>query len=136
MLRYKRIQSQFFTDTFFVTKTAKSSRGHTCAQIFVSDKSFVEVYLMRSKSEFGDALNMFCKEVGVPTTLVVDPSGEQTSGKVKKFCNQVGLSLRILEESTQWANRAELYVGLLEELIQHDMSCSNSPMKLWDYCAK
>ena len=75
MLRYKRIKSQFFTDTFFVTKSATSSRGHTCAQIFVSDKSFVAIYLMKSKSEFNDALQMFCKEVGVPATLVIDPSG-------------------------------------------------------------
>ena len=30
MLRYRRINSHIFTDTFFVTKKAKSMRGHTC----------------------------------------------------------------------------------------------------------
>ena len=136
MLRYRRIQSQFFTDTFFVTKQGKSIRGYTCGQVFVSDKGYLAIYLMKSKSEFYDALHLFCKEVGVPITLVVDPSGEQTSNKVRKFCHQVGLTLRILEESTQWANRAELYIGLLKEAIRRDMRESDSPLVLWDYCAE
>ena len=47
MLRYKRIKSEFYTDTFFVTGKARSIRGYTCMQIFVSDKGFVKVYPMR-----------------------------------------------------------------------------------------
>jgi hypothetical protein len=42
MLRYKRIHQHFFMDTFFATKKAgKSTRGHTCMQLFVTDKGFV-----------------------------------------------------------------------------------------------
>jgi hypothetical protein len=136
MLRYKRINSQFFTDTFFVTSTGKSTRGNSCAQLFVSDKGFVAIYPMESKRQFKDALHRFCKDVGVPATLLVDPSGEQTSKKVRKFCHQVGTTLKVLEESTQWANRAELYIGLFKESIRQDLSKTNSPMKLWDYCAE
>ena len=136
MLRYRRIQSYFFTDTMFVTKAAKSTRGNICLQLFVSDKGFVAVYPMESKSDFPDALHLFCKEVGVPISLVVDPSGEQTSRLVRRFCNQVGTTLRILEESTQWANRAELYIGLLKKAIRRDLRESNCPMVLWDYCAQ
>ena len=36
--------------------------------------------------------------------LVVDPSGEQTNENVKYLHYQIGTKLRILEESTQWAN--------------------------------
>ena len=136
MLRYRRIDSQFFTDTFFVTARGKSSRGHTCMQIYVSDRGYVALYPMTSKGEFIDTLRMFCKEIGVPFGLVVDPSGEQTSREVKKFCHQVGTSLRILEESTQWANRAELYIGLLKESIRKDIRQTNCPMRFWDYCAE
>ena len=39
-VRYRRISSKFFTDTLFATKMAKSLRGNTCAQIFVSDKNY------------------------------------------------------------------------------------------------
>jgi hypothetical protein len=136
MLRYKRINSQFFTDTFYITAKGKSSRGNTCAQLFVSDKGYVAIYPMSSKSQYKDALHLFCKEIGVPISLIVDPSGEQTSKAARNFCNQVGTTLRILEESTQWANRAELYIGLFKESIRQDLSRTNSPMKFWDYCAE
>ena len=101
MLRYKRINSQFYTDTFFVTGSTKSTRDNTCAQLFVSDKGFVAIYPMKSKGEFPSALKLFCKEIGVPITLVLDPSGEQRSKEVRTFCNKVGTTLRVLEESTQ-----------------------------------
>ena len=136
MLRYRRIQSYFFTDTMFVTASAKSTRGYTMMQVFVSDKGFIAVYPMERKKDFHDCLQVFCKEIGVPISLVVDPSGEQTSKAVKRFCNQVGTTLRILEEHTQWANRAELYIGLLKESIRKDLRKSNCPLVLWDYCAQ
>ena len=46
------------------------------------------------------------------------------------------MTLRVLEESTQWANRAELYIGLLKEAIRKDLRTSNCPLVLWDYCAE
>ena len=57
MLRYRRIQSVFFTDTMFATSKAKSTRGNTCFQVFVSDKGFVAVYPMKSQSDFETALH-------------------------------------------------------------------------------
>ena len=42
MLRYKHLNEHFFMDTLFATSKAKKSlRGHTCAQLFVTDKGFV-----------------------------------------------------------------------------------------------
>ena len=39
MPHYKHIQDYFFMDTFFATKKGgRSSRGHTCCQLFVTDK--------------------------------------------------------------------------------------------------
>jgi hypothetical protein len=136
MLRYKRINSHFFTDTFFVTKKAKSQRGNSCMQLFVSDKGFVYVVPMKSKSEFPFALKQFAKEIGVPLALISDPSGEQTSKEVKKIAREMDLTLKLLEESTQWANLAELYIGLMKESIREDMRTSDSPLIFWDYCAE
>jgi hypothetical protein len=52
MLRYKRIKEYFFMDTFYAAKHGgKSSRGHTCCQLFVTDKGFAYVVPMRSKGE-------------------------------------------------------------------------------------
>ena len=111
MTRYKRLESIFFTDTFFVSKSAKSLRGNTCAQLFVSDKGYIALYPVTLKSDFYDALHLFCKKVGTPDKLICDPSGEQTSKRVKNFCQQIGNKLRILEESTQWASCAERHIG-------------------------
>ena len=121
MLRYKRIQSVFYSDTMFAKPKAKSLRGNKCCQVFVSDKGFVAVYPMKTQSEFQDALHWFCKQVGVPIILVVDGHKAQTSNKTKQFCLQVGTTLRVLERGTPWANRAELYIGLLKEAVCKDM---------------
>ena len=40
MLRYRLLNSFFFTDTIYVTKKAKSKRGNLAMQLFVSDKGF------------------------------------------------------------------------------------------------
>jgi hypothetical protein len=82
MLRYKRIISTFYTDIMFATDKAKSTRGNKCCQLFVSDKGFVAVYPMETISQFEDALQLFCKEVGVPATMVADPHRSQTKKSV------------------------------------------------------
>ena len=102
-----------------------STRGNSCCQVFVSDRSFVALYPMKSQTQFQDALHWFCKQVGVPQTLVVDSHKSQTSNQVKRFCDQIGTVLRILETETQWANRAELYIGLLKEAIRKDLQASD-----------
>jgi hypothetical protein len=65
MLRYKRIHTHFFMDAFFATLTArKSSRGHTCMQLFVTDKGFVFLVPMKSKKQVPAALKIFAKAIG------------------------------------------------------------------------
>ena len=71
MLHYKRIQDYFFMDTFFATKKGgRSSRGHTCCQLFVTDKGFLYVVPMRRKSEVLQAVKQFAKEIGAPTSII------------------------------------------------------------------
>ena len=135
-LQYRRINSNFFTDTFFVIAKAKLTRGNTAMQLFVSDKGFVYVVPMKTKGEFCNALAMFAKEVWVPNALIMDPSGEQTSKKAKKLCHNIGTKQRILEESTQHANVSERYVGIAKTSIRRDMRISDCPMVFWDYCAE
>jgi hypothetical protein len=85
MLRYKWINTHFFTDTFQAKMKCTSLRGYQYCQLFVSDKGFIFVVFMRKKSEFPLTLKAFAKEIGVPSSLIVDPSGEQTSKAVKTF---------------------------------------------------
>ena len=110
MLQYKCIQDYFFMDTFFATKKGgQSSRGHTCCQLFVTDKGFLYVVPMRRKSEVLQAIKQLAKEIGVPSSIIADMSGEQMSHDVRKFCNDIGTTLRALEECTPWSNKADVY---------------------------
>ena len=137
MLRYKRINEHFFMDTFFATKKAgKSSRGNNCMQLFVTDKGYVYVVAMKSKGDVPLALKVFAKEIGAPDAIICDAAGEQTSHELKRFCQQMGTTLRVLEEGTPWANRAELYIGLIKEAVRKDMKDSDCPLAFWDYCAE
>ena len=85
MLRYRQIKSQFFTDTFFLTAKAKSTRGYTNMQIFVSDKGYVKVYPMKSLTKYPSALRQFAKEVGAPDILVANPHKSHASKEVMDF---------------------------------------------------
>ena len=43
----------------FAIRLAKSLRGNTCAQIFVSDKDYVALYPMKKEAEYFLALKEF-----------------------------------------------------------------------------
>ena len=79
---------------------------------------------------------MVCKEIGVPVALIMDPMEKQSSKAVKKFCNEIGNTLRWLEYPTQWDKLAEKYIGLTKESVRKDMRDSDSPIILWDYFAE
>ena len=42
----------------------------------------------------------FAKEIGAPTSIIADMSGEQMSHDIRKFCNDIGTTLWALEEGT------------------------------------
>jgi len=93
MLQYRRVTEYFFMDTFFATKKAgKSSRGHTCCQLFVTHKGFVYVIPMKSKAEVLQAVKQFAKEIGAPDAIICDMAGKQTSHALKRFCQEISTS--------------------------------------------
>ena len=82
---------------------------------------------MRSQSEFQQALHWFCKEVGVPASLVMDRHKTQRNLSTKKFFHQVGTIMRVLKVDTPWVNQAELYIGLLKEAVCRDLKIPMLP---------
>ena len=44
------------------------------------------------------------------------------------------MTLCILEESTQWADLAEIYTGLIKQAVCKDLAESNTSLVLLDYC--
>jgi hypothetical protein len=56
----------------FATAKAKSLRGNTCVQIFVSDKDYPAIYPVKKEANYILALKEFPKDVGVPDVLTCD----------------------------------------------------------------
>ena len=52
---------------------------------------------MKSKSEVLHAVKEFAKEVGAPNMIVSNPSREQMSQPLRKFCSQIGTALKHIE---------------------------------------
>ena len=89
---------------------------------------------MKDQQSYILALKEFAKDVGASEVLVCDVHLTQKQHVVKEFLLQIGTS--VLEVKTQWANWAELYIGLIKEATRKDMKATGSPVVLWDYCMK
>jgi hypothetical protein len=60
-------------DTFFaMKKSRKSSRGHSCMQLFVTNKGFVYVVPVTAKDDVPKAIKLFAKEIGAPDAIICD----------------------------------------------------------------
>ena len=133
--RYRHLKDNIFMDTMIASKSrGKSTRGNTCAHIMVTDKGFIAAYPLPKRAFVKHAIRRFCKTIGVPACFICDPAGEQTSKEVKAFIRDVGTTLRVLEEGTQWANRAELIIGHLKAGVRRTMKDAGVPLPFWDYC--
>ena len=77
----------------------------------------VYVVPMRSKSEVPNAVKQFAREVRAP----------QTSDCLKKFCQSIGTSLRVLDEGTPWSILAELYIGITKDSVRNNMNTPAHP---------
>ena len=70
MLRYKRTHECFFMDTIFATnKGGQSSWGNTCCQLFVTDKGYLYMVLMKQRLEVLVATKQFVKDVGASNNM-------------------------------------------------------------------
>jgi hypothetical protein len=85
--------------------------------LYVTDKGFVYVVPMKKESEVLQAVKQFAKEIDAPDALICDAARAQMSQDMRKFCNEIGTTLRALEEGTSWSNKAELYIGLIKEVV-------------------
>ncbi len=84
MLRYRRLQHPVFTDTMF--SNTYLCRHNKCTKVFASDFGWVRVYPMKIKGEAHKALSLMFQCEGVPPSMVMDGSKEQTLGE---FCGSL-----------------------------------------------
>ena len=78
---------------------------------------------MQRKYEVLQAIKQFAKEIGAPTLIIGDMSGEQMSHDVRKFCNDIGTTLWALEEGTHGPTK--LNCILVSSRRQSERTCVN-----------
>ena len=76
----------------------KSLSQNTSFQLFVTDKGYIFVCLLEKESDVLLALKQVAKDVGVPEDLVTNGTKSETSAEFKRFCINVGTTLKILEK--------------------------------------
>ena len=109
-------------DHFFATKkSGKSMRQNICCRIFVTDKGFAYVVPVKSKSYALKAVKQSEKKIGAPYAIIADPSKEHKSKELQHFLTKIGSTLRILDENTPSANKAELYIVITKESAKRYM---------------
>ena len=81
-------------------------------------------------------MKQFAKKIDVSDTIIADSIEEHKRKDLKNFLNKIETFLRLLEKSTPWANKAELYIGLIKKTVRKDIIDTNSPIPLWDYCVE
>ena len=91
------------------------------------------MYPVKVEHVFISTLQAFNKYVGVPSVLVCNGAKTQTKIEVKDFANKFGTTLRVLENETKWADRAELYIELIKYSTRKDTRETHSVLVLWYY---
>jgi hypothetical protein len=77
-LENKYLNTKVYSDTMF--HSVKSAHGNNCAQIFVTSEGFATGKPMASKGDAYEALEDFCRNVGIPKLLVTDQAKEEMLG--------------------------------------------------------
>jgi hypothetical protein len=131
-LRYRRLKTALYTDTMFASTV--STRGNTCAQVFVNDLEWVRSFPLGRKGDAHTCLDLLFPEDGVPNIMIMDDAKELTGGAFRSKCRQAGCYSKELEPYSPWMNRAEGTIRELKRATRRAMVKSGSPKRLWDYC--
>jgi hypothetical protein len=124
-LWYPHLCTDVYSNTMF--SDTKSCRGFTCAQLFVTDQDFADLFPMRSKSDAPYKLDLFCKTHGLPWILITDNAPEETKGEWDKVAKQYLLSQRTTEPKSGWQNRAEIEIRELKKPYRRIMHRTRCP---------
>jgi hypothetical protein len=123
---------------FILTKlfsSTTSARSYECAQLFVTNQDFAEVYPMQSKSDVPYKLDIFCKTLAFQRRLLL------ITHLRKHWVNGVKSSSDICcrrEQGNQkpesgWQNRSELDIRELKKHFRRVMHRSRCPEAFWCY---
>jgi hypothetical protein len=138
-LQYRNLRCPVYTDTLFLTadrskdEQIKSLRGFTCAQVFSTNKHHLQLYLLRSKAEAPDALNKYCRKIGIPNPIVSDNAPEELGRKWETVRKHFLAVQRTTEPYSGWQNKVELEIRDFKSHFRRIMQRNKAPERLWDF---
>ena len=132
MLRYKRMPHPVFSDTLIAGTTSK--RGNKYAQIYATSFGWARAFPMTKKSETHETLSLMFHRDGVPPTMILDDSKEQTLGHFRRKLREADCHLRQTEPYSPWQQAAEGCIRELKRGVSRKMIKTGSPKTLWDHC--
>jgi hypothetical protein len=132
-LRYRRIPHEVYTDTM-KANTVSWFRQNRYAQVFCTRFGWTRVYPIRSKAEAHEGLTMMFQRDGVPLSIIMDGSKEQTMGEFRKKARAAGCRIKQTEPYSPWQNAAESAIRELKRAAGRKMIESKCPRQLWDHC--
>ena len=109
----------------------ESARGNTCAQLFVTAEGFTYGHPLKSKGDAWESLNKFCREVGVPKTLVSDRAQEELHGDWERVVKEYLVNQRTTEPYSGWQNRCEDEIRELRKHHRRIMQLHRAPEAFW-----
>jgi transposase len=132
-LRYRRIAHDVFTD-IAESNVQSWFRQNRHAQVFATQFGWIRVYPMKLKSDAHEGLSLMAQRDGVPRTIIMDGSKEQTLGVFRKKAREMGVHVKQTEPYSPWQNAAERAIRELKRSAGRKMAKAKSPVKLWDHC--
>ena len=122
-----------FTDTYL--SSIKSTRGDTCAQIWINDIECISIEPMSTKSNAHHSAKKMFENNDLLSKIVMDDAREQVMGKLKEACQDAKVQVQQLKYNNPWANRAEGAVRENKISARRAMKKSDFPTRLWYYCS-
>jgi hypothetical protein len=89
---------------------------------------------MTRKGEAHETLSLLFHRDGVPPTMVLDGSKEQTKSDFKRKLREAHCHARQTEPYSPWQQAAEGCIRELKCGVSHKMIKTGSPRVLWDHC--
>lgn len=131
-LKYPRLRTEFYTDTYFGPCT--SLEGNRCCQIYASKFQWCRAFPMKNKGEAHLTQDKLFRTVGLPTAIIPDYALELTQGKFLRNAQRAQVQILPVEPYMHNLNFAETCIREVLRLYHRFMISRGIPKVLWDRC--
>ncbi len=132
MLWYKCVLHTMFSDMLFARSV--SQQGNNMAQVYATSFGWARAHPMKHKGDAHETLSLVFQRDGVPSTMVIDDSKEQTKGEFRQKLKEADCHPQVTEPYSPWQQAAEGYIHELKWGSSRRMIKTGSPKCLWDHC--